>query len=55
MEGIEDKGLVLPVAWAVHRALETGDTNYYKIIEPKISLVWDVFNKKYYTKRNPLS
>ncbi len=47
--------VVVYVAWAVHRAFETGDISYYKIIEPKISLVWDVFNKKYYTKRNPLS
>jgi hypothetical protein len=43
------------VAWAVHRAFETNDKSYYEVIESKISLIWDVFNKKYYTKRNPLS
>ena len=42
------------VAWSVFRVFEDGERKYYEVLRDRISFIQDIFNKKVYTKENPL-
>jgi len=42
------------VAHAVYQVFENGNRRWWEIIKPSVSTVHDIFNRTFYTKRNPL-
>lgn len=42
------------LGWAVFQVFENNERKYFDVIKDKVSFIHDIFNKKVYTKENPL-